>query len=75
MRPYGGNNLDRDKHIYSYRLSSARIMVEGAFGLLVARRRVLESRLQIPPATATAVVKACCILHNIIITCNNITQN
>ena len=63
MRPYGGNNLDRDQQIFNYRLSRARIMVEGAFGLLVARWRVLESRLQIPPTTATAVVKACCILN------------
>ena len=75
MRPYGGNNLDRDKQIFNYRLSRARIMVEGAFGLLVARWRVLESRLQIPPATAISVVKACCILHNIILMCDNIAQN
>ena len=70
MRPYSGRDIERNKQVFNYRLSRARMIVEGTFGILVARWRALESRLQLPPVTAISIVKACCILHNIIIKCD-----
>ncbi|KTF71409.1 hypothetical protein cypCar_00049301 [Cyprinus carpio] len=48
----------------SPKVSSARMVVECAFGILTARWRVLLSRLQMAPHFVDTVVMALCILHN-----------
>ena len=73
MRPFPGKELTRDKKVFNYRLSRARRIIECAFGLLVQRWRVLESRIGLPPDTTIKVVKACCVLHNIALGTSNIT--
>lgn len=50
------------------RLSRARRCIENAFGILVARWRLLRSRFQAFPETTDAYVKACVALHNFVMT-------
>ena len=51
-------------NVLSRRLSRARRCIENAFGILVARWRLLRSRIQGYPETVDSYVKACISLHN-----------
>ncbi|XP_069582609.1 uncharacterized protein [Ranitomeya imitator] len=64
MRPYPRRNLDHRRRVFNLRLSRARRLVECAFGILVAKWRVLQSAIQLGEATINEVIKACVILHN-----------
>ncbi|KAL2089296.1 hypothetical protein ACEWY4_013984 [Coilia grayii] len=66
MRPYPGLNLAPEQRVFNYRLSTARRMVECAFGILASQWRVYRRSLGVSPETAKKVVKATCILHNYI---------
>lgn len=66
LRPFPRRNLTNEKRIYNYRLSRARRIVECAFGILVKRFNVLENKMLVFPEKASIIVKACCLLHNII---------
>jgi len=64
MRPYPGLNLINEQHIFNYRLSRARRMIENCFGILVIRWRVLYKKMVMKPKNAQNVILACVILHN-----------
>ncbi|KAI2646849.1 Protein ALP1-like [Labeo rohita] len=64
LRPFPGCNLSREKRIFNYRLSRARLTVECAFGILTSQWRMYRRLLTINPAKAEVCVKATCILHN-----------
>lgn len=64
MRPFPGRHLTRERRIFNYRLSSARRMVECAFGIMASQFRLYHRVLGVAPETADVVVKATCILHN-----------
>lgn len=66
LKPYPHRDMTREERILNYRLSRARRIVENAFGILVSRFRVLLSTIQLEPDNVTKVVKACCILHNLL---------
>jgi len=66
MRPFPRKNLTNEKRIYNYRLSRARRIVECAFGIVVKLFYVPENKMLVFPEKATIIVKACCLLHNII---------
>ncbi|XP_068235815.1 putative nuclease HARBI1 [Palaemon carinicauda] len=65
MKPYNLRGLTNEQHIFNYRLSRARRVVENAFGILVNRFQILLSTMQHHPSTVRLIVKACLILHNL----------
>ena len=62
--PYHLNLAQRQKK-FNKNLSSARVSVEQAFGLLKARWRCLLKRLDNEMENVPNVIIACCVLHNI----------
>lgn len=66
LKPYPRRNLSQEKRIFNYHLSHARQMVECTFGILVSKFRIFETSIAISPEKVDSVVKAACLLHNII---------
>lgn len=66
MRPYPGKLLSREKRIFNYRTSRARVVIENAFGILVARWRILLTKINCYPENADKIVLATIALHNFI---------
>lgn len=64
MKPFTGNNLTTEQEIFNKTLSSARVKVENAFGILATRFRVLLTNIAVCPEKATKIALACCYLHN-----------
>lgn len=52
---------------FNTRLSCARKTIECAFGILYAKWRILSGCIETSPDTADQIIKAACILHNVII--------
>jgi len=66
IRPFGGYHLATTKKVFNYRLSQARRYVECAFGILSNKWRILHRPLNVATDFAVDIVKAACILQNII---------
>lgn len=66
MRPFPGRENTLDKQVFNYRLSRARRIVENAFGILASRWRVFHTKIAVSPKNANAIVKAACVLHNLL---------
>lgn len=67
MKPYPGKGLPQDKIIFNKRLSRARSVVECAFGRLFQKWQIFYTTIQPLPETVELIVKAACILYNVII--------
>lgn len=68
MRPFPRNQAqETNKSYYNYRLSRARMTVECAFGIASSKFRILLKAIETKVENADHVVKAICILHNVII--------
>ena len=67
MRPYPRHALTAEKRIFNYRLSRARRCIECAFGILTAKFQLLKKPIETDVETAISIVKAMCVLHNMII--------
>lgn len=66
MRPYPGKQLAPCKQRFNYRLSRARRVVENAFGILASRFRVYHRTMDQRPDTVDKIIKATCVLHNML---------
>ncbi|KAM3620501.1 uncharacterized protein V6R79_024560 [Siganus canaliculatus] len=64
MRPFPGRTLARDRRVFNYRLSRARLVVECAFGVLASQWWLYRRALEVQPDVAEICVKATCVLHN-----------
>ena len=49
MKPFPFRNQPIENHVFSYRLSRARRVVENAFGLLAVRFRVFRKPIELCP--------------------------
>ncbi|XP_011706263.1 PREDICTED: uncharacterized protein LOC105461466 [Wasmannia auropunctata] len=59
MRPYAKRNLlSNEQKVFNYRLTRARRVVENAFGILVARWRILQKPLALKLSTIEKIVQA-----------------
>ena len=67
MKPYPEGTRDRDEIKFNKELSSARVKVECAFGLLKSRWRVLQKRFDSGIDFAVKTAIACAVLHNLCI--------
>ena len=66
MKPFQDNGrLSREHHVFNYRLSRARIVVENAFGRLKGRWRCLLKRNDASIVNVPDIVGACVTLHNL----------
>ena len=71
MKPYGSAVLTEMQRYFNYRLSRARMVVEGAFGQLKGRWRILQRKNESKVSTVRIMSLACIILHNICIDVND----
>ncbi|KAL1447746.1 hypothetical protein WDU94_009848 [Cyamophila willieti] len=67
MKPYSRQNATEDQTEFNRKLSGVRRTVECAFGILVSKWRLLKTEIQCTPENTEKIVKAMCLLHNIII--------
>ncbi|XP_055839601.1 uncharacterized protein LOC129907421 [Episyrphus balteatus] len=70
MKPYPFATKCQKKRIFNVRLSRARHVVEHAFGLLASRFRIFQTKIDLRVENVEAVTKACCVLHNFLISRN-----
>ncbi|KAK5640416.1 hypothetical protein RI129_011227 [Pyrocoelia pectoralis] len=66
MKPYPRRDLDEMKRRYNYHLSYTRQVVECTFGILTAKFRIFDTNIAIHPTKVDKVIKAACVLHNLI---------
>jgi len=67
LTPYGGYGLSQEQDAFNLYLSSCRMAVEQAFGMLVSRFRIFWSPLRFGLAKDTLILMVACKLHNFII--------
>ncbi|XP_050500955.1 uncharacterized protein LOC126880922 [Diabrotica virgifera virgifera] len=65
---------DNSKERFNYHLCRARRVVENAFGILAHKWRLFFRPLEVKVQTATKLVKAACVLHNLLRTRNTDEQ-
>lgn len=69
--PWPGRNITVAKDCFNYWQSSARIHIEQAFGIMVARWGILWRPLRVSVSKAAKIVVTCAKLHNFIIDNSN----
>ena len=74
MKPFSTAKLTQPDRYGNYRVSRARMVIEGAFGLLTGRWRILYRKCESKNDSLKWFALACIILHNICIDQNDIAQ-
>lgn len=65
MKPYSRHEgLEHKQKVFNYRLSSARRIVENAFGIMASRFRVYRKPISVSLDKTDSIIKATCALHN-----------
>ena len=65
LRPYPGKNgLTKEQHIFNFRLSHARRMIENTFGILASQWRILRKPIIANVDNVMKMVQAIICLHN-----------
>lgn len=65
MKPYPGNhNEGSPKRIFNKKLSSSRVVVENAFGILASKFRIFRKPILLDPEKTTVITMTCVLLHN-----------
>lgn len=64
MKPYNFRGQNRTEHVFNYRLSRGRRMVESAFGVMASRFRLLRTTIELSEHNVKLCVLAICSLHN-----------
>ena len=64
LKPYLGTYLPENKHIFNYRLSRARRVIENAFGILASKFRIFRRPIIAKAEKVTLITQATCALHN-----------
>lgn len=72
MKPFPRAQLDGRTKLYKVMLSSTRVVVEQAFGLLKGRWSILHREVCAETELVPAIVKACARLHNYLIDVNDV---
>jgi DDE superfamily endonuclease len=67
MTPWPGRSLSQEKDCFNYWLSSARIHIEQAFGMLIGRWGVFWRPLRTTIDKAAQILLVCTKLHNFIV--------
>lgn len=67
MKPFRGLILTEEKKKFNQRLSSARVVAENAFARTCQKWRIFYTTINQKPDTVEKIVKATCILHNVIL--------
>lgn len=66
MKPFARRGLDPSKEMFNKKLSRARKTVECSFGIAAAKWRILCKSIETSVGTAVLIVKAVCVIHNVI---------
>ena len=65
MKPYPGIRCTQAQQNFNRKLSSKRVLIEQAFGLLKGRWRCLYKVMEDYTINVSETIIACCVLHNI----------
>lgn len=66
LKPHNLQGISYQQHVFNYRLSRARRMVENVFGILANRFRIFLGPIDMVPKYATLVSFAALTLHNLL---------
>ena len=67
MKPFTNSVLTKEQRYFNYRLSRARMIIEGAFGQLKGRWRVLMRKCESKTYAVKMMTLATIVLHNLCI--------
>ncbi|XP_066445259.1 uncharacterized protein [Eleutherodactylus coqui] len=67
LKPYSDHNLDDAKREFNLQLNKARVFAEGAFLILIVDWKVLTKSSYASAEDMQLIIKACVVLHNLIL--------
>lgn len=74
MKPYVQRDLSNEQKVFNSRLTEARKSVRTALGLMASKWKLFTSCMQSHPDRANLIIKCICLLHNIVIDREGVSQ-